>query len=323
MVADHTEVAGVEAISFPRAVRGPPENRCHAPRDDLGSPRPVEAKENEVPGGAIIMSLEGDAPLGVADHGAVRRLTLRDVKRRNALSERMLAALAAALDAAAADPAVRGVVLAADGPAFSAGHDLKELSARRADDDGGRAYFEALMATCSSVMQAIVRLPKPVIAEVAGIATAAGCQLVASCDLALAGASARFCTPGVNIGLFCSTPLVALSRNVSRKHAMEMLLTGEPIGAERAAAIGLVNRVVADDVLTEETMALAATIAEKSGRTLAIGKEAFYAQAEMPLAEAYAHASAVMTANMMEADACEGIAAFLEKRNPLWQERDR
>ena len=257
---------------------------------------------------------------GLDDHG-ILRLTLNDPRRRNALSEAMLTRLAAAFADAGADAAVRVVVLAAHGPAFSAGHDLKELTAGRDAPDGGRAYFATIMAMCSSVMQAIVTCPKPVIAEVSGIATAAGCQLVASCDLAVAASTASFSTPGVNIGLFCSTPMVALSRNLSNKHAMEMLLTGDPIPAARAAGMGLVNRVVAPEALQTTTQELAAKIASKSSLTLSTGKRAFYEQREMTLATAYDHASAVMVENMMARDAAEGIGAFIAKRAPQWQDR--
>lgn len=258
-------------------------------------------------------------PLLLSAHpGGVLRLTLNRPQARNALSAGLLAALQAALDGAAQDNATRVVVIAAQGPAFSSGHDLKELTAHRGDADRGRAAYAALFAQCSRVMQAIVGNPKPVIAEVQGIATAAGCQLVASCDLALASSAARFATPGVNIGLFCSTPMVALSRNVARKAAMAMLLTGEMIAAEEAMRIGLVNRVVAPEMLEAETMALAAKIAAKPRATLKTGKEAFCRQLEMPLAEAYDYASRVMTENMLDAEACEGIGAFLEKREPQW-----
>ncbi|MCT4684058.1 MAG: enoyl-CoA hydratase [Roseicyclus sp.] len=255
----------------------------------------------------------------LSDSG-ILRLTLNDVARRNALSEAMLEALGAAFAAAGQDPAVRVVVLAAHGPAFCAGHDLKEMTAGRAAEDGGRAYFTKVMAMCSGVMQGIVTCPKPVIAEVTGVATAAGCQLVASCDLALAAESARFSTPGVHIGLFCSTPMVALSRNISNKHAMEMLLTGDMTSAARAAEIGLVNRAVPDDGLQAAVQEMAQKIASKSSMTLATGKRAFYAQREMPLAEAYDHASAVMVENMLAQDAREGIGAFIEKRAPQWQD---
>jgi enoyl-CoA hydratase/carnithine racemase len=231
-----------------------------------------------------------------------------------------MAALQEALDSLAQDNTLRVIVLAANGPAFSAGHDLKEMTAQRCGADAGREAFARIFAQCSRLMQTIVRHPKPVIAEVQGIATAAGCQLVASCDLAIASSEARFATPGVNIGLFCSTPMVALSRNVARKHAMEMLLTGEMIGADEAQRIGLVNRVVPPTLLETETMQLARRIAAKPVRTVKIGKEAFYRQLEMPLAEAYDYASAVMTKNMLEAEAAEGIGAFIEKRAPKWPE---
>jgi enoyl-CoA hydratase/carnithine racemase len=255
-----------------------------------------------------------------ARHGAVLRLTLNRPSARNALSEGLMGALQDALDRAAADKSVRVIVIAADSPAFSSGHDLKEMTARRKDADGGKAAFAALFAQCSRLMQTIVRHPKPVIAQIQGIATAAGCQLVASCDLAVASSTARFATPGVNIGLFCSTPMVALSRNVSRKHAMEMLLTGEMITAERARAIGLINSVVEPDLLVEETMRLAQLIASKPRATVKIGKEAFYRQLEMGLSDAYDYASRVMTENMLAAEAAEGIGAFVEKREPEWPE---
>lgn len=239
----------------------------------------------------------------------------------NALSIAMMAALQRAFDAALDDAAVRVVILAAAGKVFCAGHDLKELTARRADADRGRAFFERTMSACSALMQAIVRLPKPVIAEVDGVATAAGCQLVASCDLAIATDHATFATPGVNIGLFCSTPMVALSRNVSRKHAMEMLLTGEAIDAGTAREFGLVNRVVPREYLNQIVTKYAQTIVSKSPLTLKIGKEAFYEQAEMGLSDAYAHASKVMVENMLAHDAEEGICAFIDKRTPEWRGR--
>jgi enoyl-CoA hydratase/carnithine racemase len=248
-------------------------------------------------------------------------LALNRPHARNSLSEAMLQALGEALTAIAHDRAVRAVVLAANGPAFSAGHDLKELNARRADADRGRAYFKHIMTLCSTVMQQIVMLPQPVIAAVQATATAAGCQLVASCDLAVASRAAKFATPGVNIGLFCSTPMVALSRNVPRKHAMEMLLTGELIAAEDAARIGLINHVVEPGSEREEAIKLARKITAKSALTLKIGKEAFYRQLEMPLADAYKYASEVMVENMLARDAEEGISAFIEKRQPKWQDR--
>jgi enoyl-CoA hydratase/carnithine racemase len=252
--------------------------------------------------------------------GHVLRLTLNRPAARNALSEGLMAALQTALDAAASDNDARVIVLAAEGPAFSSGHDLKEMTAHRKAADVGKAAFAAIFAQCSRLMQTVVRHPKPVVAQVQGIATAAGCQLVASCDLAVASANAKFATPGVNIGLFCSTPMVALSRNVSRKHAIEMLLTGDMISANQAYHIGLVNRVVTHETLEAESMALAQQIASKPRATVKIGKEAFYRQLEMPLSEAYDYASRVMTENMLHAEAKEGISAFVEKRDPKWLE---
>ena len=255
------------------------------------------------------------------DGEGVLRLTLNDPARRNALSEAMLAQLGATIAEAGADASVRVVILAANGPAFCAGHDLKELTAARAAPDRGRAFFERIMTQCAQLMQAIVNCPKPVIAEVEGVATAAGCQLVASCDLAVAAETARFSTPGVQIGLFCSTPMVALSRNVASKHAMEMLLTGEMTSAARAAEIGLVNHAVAPERLREVTEAMARRIAAKSAMTLATGKRAFHAQREMALPEADDYAARVMVENMLAHDAEEGIGAFIEKRTPRWQDR--
>jgi enoyl-CoA hydratase/carnithine racemase len=260
-----------------------------------------------------------EEPLVIAKQGNVQRLTLSRPSSRNSLSETMMAALGEALASAAADPAVHVIVIAAEGNVFSAGHDLKELTAHRGDGDRGRAYFADIMGRCSRLMQAIVGHPKPVIAEVAGIATAAGCQLVASCDLAVAGEAARFQTPGVHIGLFCSTPMVALSRAVVRKHALEMLLTGDILPALRAAEIGLVNKVVPASELTAATMALAAKIAAKSPATVKVGKELFQRQLDAPLAEAYRLASEAMVENMLARDAEEGIGAFLDKREPNWQ----
>jgi enoyl-CoA hydratase/carnithine racemase len=253
--------------------------------------------------------------------GGIAILTLNRPAARNSLSEGLIADLHAALDGIHHDAGVRAVVIAANGPAFSSGHDLKELTARRADADRGRAYFAQMMSSCSAMMQAIVHLPKPVIAAVPGVATAAGCQLVATCDLAVASQSATFATPGVDIGLFCSTPMVSLSRNIPRKQAMEMLLTGEAITATRAREIGLVNSVVAAGTEREAAIALAKKVARKSAHTIKLGKAAFYRQAEMSLAEAYHYASQVMTENMMAADAEEGIGAFIEKRAPNWQDK--
>jgi enoyl-CoA hydratase/carnithine racemase len=248
-------------------------------------------------------------------------LTLNKPDKRNSLSEAMLAALSEAFASIAADSAIRVVVLAANGSAFSAGHDLKELTSRRADPDRGRAYTKQIMDTCSAVMQDILRLPQPVIAAVEGTATAAGCQLVATCDLAVASTSAKFCTPGVHIGLFCSTPMVALSRNLARKHAMEMLLTGDTISAEEAYRVGLVNRVVEPGTARDEALRLARKIAAKSAAAVKFGKDAFYRQLEMGIADAYDHATEVMVKNMMARDAEEGISAFVEKRQPTWEDR--
>jgi enoyl-CoA hydratase/carnithine racemase len=253
--------------------------------------------------------------------GAVALLVLNRPAARNCLSEALIAELTAALDAIRDDAEARAVVIAANGPVFSSGHDLKELSARRSDADGGRAYFAQIMDACSAMMQTIVRLPKPVVAAVQGIATAAGCQLVASCDLAVASERASFATPGVDIGLFCSTPMVALTRNVPRKHAMHMLLTGQPVAAETARTMGLINTVAAPGTEREIAVELAASIARKSAHTIKIGKEAFYRQAEMPLADASRYAAQVMTENMMARDANEGISAFIDKRTPTWEDR--
>jgi enoyl-CoA hydratase/carnithine racemase len=264
-----------------------------------------------------------DAPvLADCDDDGILRLTLNAPTSRNALSEAMMAALATALDDAAGNDAVRVIVIAANGPVFCAGHNLKEMTAARSAPenatDRGRAYFTRVLNQCSSLMASIPAHPKPVIAEVTGTATAAGCQLVASCDLAIAAEGAQFATPGVHIGLFCSTPMVALSRKVAAKHAMEMLLTGDPCPAPRAAEIGLINRAVPDEELTQTVMEMARRIASKSTATVAFGKPAFYRQAERPLVEAYEYAAAVMVDNMLANDAAEGIAAFIEKRPPRW-----
>ena len=249
----------------------------------------------------------------------VYRLTLNDAKKRNALSEEMMVKLKSLLTDATDNKSIRVIIIAGNGPAFCSGHDLKQMTAGRDNDDQGLTYFKKVFASCSELMQMIVEHPKPIIAEVSGVAAAAGCQLVACCDLAVAGKSARFITPGVNIGLFCSTPMVALSRNVSNKAAMEMLLTGEMVSADKAEHIGLINRVTDDADLKQETTALAELIASKSSLTLKIGKEAFYKQKDMPLSEAYDFASKVMVDNMLEHDAKEGIGSFLEKRKPKWQ----
>jgi enoyl-CoA hydratase/carnithine racemase len=252
------------------------------------------------------------------ERDAVALLTLNRPDARNCLSEDLIAALHEAIKAAGTSNSVRAVVITGQGSAFSSGHDLKELTAHRNDPDRGRAYFAKIMKACSDLMLSIVRSPKPVIAAVNGIATAAGCQLVAACDLAVASVEARFATPGVNIGLFCSTPMVALSRNLSRKAAMEMLLLGDMVDAEKAALLGLVNRVVKADETVNEAVELGRRIAMKPKATLKIGKEAFYRQLEMTLDDAYAYAASVMVENMLNAEAEEGIGAFLAKRPPRW-----
>jgi len=262
-----------------------------------------------------------DAPLLLRETiGPIAVITFNRPTRRNTLSEEVIAALHAALDEIAADKKVRGLVIASQGPVFSSGHDLKQLTSHRGDADGGRAYFARTMHACSAMMQAIVHLPKPVIAAVQGIATAAGCQLVASCDMAVASDDARFATSGIDNGLFCSTPMVALSRNVPRKQAMEMLMTGEPISAQRAMEIGLVNHVVPAGHERDAAIALAQKVARKSAYAIKLGKQAFYRQAEMNLADAYRLTAEVMTENMMAFDAKEGIGAFIEKREPKWRD---
>jgi enoyl-CoA hydratase/carnithine racemase len=266
-------------------------------------------------------ALATQSPLVRENIGNIAVLTLNRPQARNSLSEEMLAALRRELADIAAHERVRAVVIAAKGPAFSAGHDLKELTAHRADADGGRSYTRHIMESCSAMMLAVLRLPQPVIAAVEATATAAGCQLVATCDLAVASTTAKFCTPGVHIGLFCSTPMVALSRTVARKHAMEMLLTGDTIAAEEAHRMGLVNRVVEPGAAREQALALAGRIAAKSAATVKLGKEAFYRQIEMSIADAYEHATEVMVKNMMAQDAAEGISAFVEKRSPKWDDR--
>lgn len=263
------------------------------------------------------MTETAESRIKVSRDNGVTTVTLNQPERRNSLSMAMLETLSEMLASLATDADTRVVVLAGEGRVFCAGHDLKEIR-----EQFDRHEFQlALFERCSAVMQQIVHLPKPVIARVAGVATAAGCQLVASCDLAVAADTARFATPGVNIGLFCSTPMVALSRNVSRKHAMEMLLTGEMISASRAEEIGLVNRVVDEQVLDDTVYRLARTIADKSSHTLRIGKEAFYRQLDMPLAEAYDYTAKVMADNLQADDAQEGICAFLDKRTPEWKDR--
>jgi enoyl-CoA hydratase/carnithine racemase len=251
-----------------------------------------------------------------SDRDGIATLAMNRPGARNALSVALMSALQEALDAIAKDRAIKVVIIGAEGPAFCAGHDLKEVRA-----NPGRAAYEALFEQCSRLMQSVVTLPQPVIAQVQGFAYAAGCQLVATCDLAVAADTATFCTPGINIGLFCSTPMVAASRNLPRKKMMEMLLLGDAIPAAEAKELGLVNRVVAPAKLDAETRALALKIASKSPLVVKVGKEAFYRQLEMPLADAYAYTSRVMTENMLARDAEEGIDAFLEKRDPKWEGR--
>jgi enoyl-CoA hydratase/carnithine racemase len=250
----------------------------------------------------------------------VALLTLNRPDARNALSRVLIAAVHREIEHLGRDPKIAAIVVAANGKVFSSGHDLKELTAHRSDADGGQAFFRETMQACSSMMQAIVACPKPVIAAIEGRATAAGCQLVATCDLAVASDAADFATPGVNIGLFCSTPMVALSRNIPRKRAMEMLLLGDALSAAEAIAGGLVNRVVARGEAQAEAVGMARKIAAKSKATVAIGKAAFYRQVDMPLDEAYAFASEIMVQNMMKFDAAEGICAFIEKRSPAWKD---
>lgn len=250
---------------------------------------------------------------------AVYILKMNHPETRNALSEQMIAEIDRALVVIKVWLEVKAVVITGTGPVFCSGHDLKDIKAHKEDGDGGKGHFKKLLAQCTRLMSTLQTYPKPIIAAVQGTATAAGVQLVAACDLAVAGQSARFCTPGVNIGFFCSTPAVPLARNLSRKHAMEMLLTGDMIGADRAERMGLVNRVVADDKVIDEAVALGMTIAKGAPSAIAMGKAGFYAQAEMPIADAYAHAQEVMVENMLTEDATEGVAAFLGKRKPEWK----
>ena len=254
------------------------------------------------------------------DADGIAHLNLNAPEKLNALSEAMLDALQGHFAALQGDRSVRAVIISGSGKAFCAGHDLKEMTAGRQAEDGGKAYFKHLFDKCARMMASIPKMPQPVIAQVHGIATAAGCQLVASCDLAVAGQGTQFGVNGVNIGLFCSTPMVALSRNIPRKQAFEMLTTGQFIDADRAMSLGLVNRVVAHDELAAETRALADTVAGKLAVAVKIGKEAFYNQLQMPVEAAYAYAGDVMVTNMLHRDTEEGISAFLEKRPPDWDQ---
>lgn len=253
------------------------------------------------------------------DIGAVAKLTLNSPERLNALSDEMLAELTSMLDTLASDASVKAVIIAGSGKAFCAGHDLKQMQAKRGDDDGGAAAFKDLFDRCATMMGKIQSLPQPVIAQVHGIATAAGCQLVATCDLAVAAEGTRFGVNGVNIGLFCSTPMVALTRNIGRKAAFEMLTTGRFIETEEAQRLGLINRHVPEDDLADATLELAQTIAGKLGSAVRHGKGAFYAQAEMATQDAYAFTGDVMVRNTADDDTDEGINAFLEKRPPNWE----
>lgn len=256
--------------------------------------------------------------ISIHKKNGIAYLELIDETNRNALSKQMICVLTDSLESLANDKDVKVVILYSNAKVFCAGHNLKEIQHHRGAPDNGAAFYHEIMELCSKLMISIVHHPLPIIAAVEGVATAAGCQLVASCDLAVAGQNAQFCTPGVNIGLFCSTPMVALSRNISRKHALEMLLSGDMISAERAAHMGLINQVVPEGQAFDSAHKLAEKIASKSGRVLKIGKKAFYEQIEKPLEEAYQYASEVMVENMLNADAIEGIGAFVEKRQPIW-----
>ena len=251
----------------------------------------------------------------------IYRLTLNNPVNHNVLSEKMISNMQDFLEESINNNKIRVVIISAEGPTFSAGHDLKELTKGRQNSDKGKSYFKTIMKNCSKLMQTIVNNPKPIIAEINGVATAAGCQLVASCDLAYASSQSKFATPGVNIGLFCSTPMVAVSRNISNKHSMEMLLAGDLISADEAESIGLINKSIAAPLLKAKTLEIAKKISKKSALTLKIGKEAFYKQINMNLSDAYDYASNVMVENMLKLDAEEGIEAFINKRKPNWQDK--
>ena len=262
------------------------------------------------------MSLDINNLLNYTEEDTIAILTLNRPNQQNALSTDLMRALISKLDKIKNNKNIKVVTLFANGNNFCAGHDLKELKL-----DKSEKRFKEIFELCSQLMTRIVKLPKPVIAGVQGIATAAGCQLVASCDLAIAAKNAKFATPGVNIGLFCSTPMVAVSRNVSKKRTMEMLLMGNFINANKALDFGLINNVVQDEKLKDETLKIAKNISTKSTTTVAIGKEAFYKQLEMGLEDAYAYTSKVMSSNMLEKDAQEGISAFIENRDPIWSDK--
>lgn len=273
--------------------------------------------ENSIPEG---LDRNDDPLLLREDRQAVAVLTLNRPETRNALSEAMLKALNETFSDISVDRQIKAVVLRANGPVFCAGHDIREMQSRRSDADGGKAFFTSTFDACAAFMQKVLACPKPVIAAVEGTATAAGCQLVATCDLAVASDEAKFCTPGVHIGLFCSTPAVAVARNIGRKRAMEMLLLGEMIDATQACEFGLVNRVVAKKNVMKTALEFAETIASKSAAANALGKKAFYQQIASPIDEAYSCASRTMVENMMLEDADEGLGAFLEKRAPKWRD---
>ena len=266
------------------------------------------------------MSIENQILLKENSEQGILRLIMNDPNRKNALSEKMISNLKEAISLASSDNLVKVIIIAANGNVYSAGHDLKEITDARTHKDGGNSYFKDLFNSCSDLMKLIVECPKPIIAEVNGVATAAGCQLVASCDLAISSDNSKFATPGVNIGLFCSTPMVALSRSVSKKDAMKMLLTGDMINANEAKRISLINDFVHEEELTKSVMDLAEKISKKSASVVSIGKEAFYKQSELNLSDAYEYTSRVMTENTLNENAKEGIDAFLEKRDPNWRD---
>jgi enoyl-CoA hydratase/carnithine racemase len=281
-----------------------------------------DGRSLNMPASPATAPIAGNEPIVLReDAERVAVLVLNRPEARNALSEAMLAALSDRLATIAGDETIRAVVIAANGPAFCSGHDLRELTARRSDPDGGQAFFQHMFERCGKLMRAVVALPQPVIAVVQGAATAAGCELVASCDLAVASAQATFGTPGVNIGLFCTTPAIPIARNIPRKHALDMLLTGDMMSADDACRFGLVSRVVAPGTERAQAMKIARQIASKSALTMRIGKKAFHQQIEMSLADAYRLGARAMVDNMLTHDADEGIRAFLDKRPARWQDR--
>jgi len=268
------------------------------------------------------MSIKNQILLKENLESGILRLVLNDLENKNALSKKMIFSLMDEISSASKEKSIKVIIIAANGNVFSSGHDLKELTDARANEDGGDSYFKELFNSCSFLMQSIVDCSKPVIAEVNGVATAAGCQLVASCDLAISSDQSKFATPGVNIGLFCSTPMVALSRNVSKKDAMKMLLTGDMIDAQEAKRISLINDCIPEQDLNESVMNLAKKISNKSSSVVKIGKKAFYKQLDLDLSDAYKYTSKIMAKNSLKDDAIEGISAFLEKRDPNWRENN-